>query len=218
MGDNFTDLEKYFSNYNGKLSLDFYKRANEFGFDNLELFKLAIEFNMFVEDICFYKEEKQRHYQKKFSNKIFERDTKCIVTNRGIRVELEACHIVPVHGDKGGSGSKSGNKGGSGSGSGGESGGGGGGGDYTESNGLLLTRNLHKLYDDYLWSINPDTLCIDAISNNEEIVGSIVDYLGKKPNVKPDYFMRINLKSHWAKFLNKKNNFIKNQHRQQNII
>ena len=72
------------------------------------------------------------------------------------------------------------------------------GGDYTESNGLLLTRNLHKLYDDYLWSINPDTLCIEAISNNGEIIGSVIDYLGKKVNLKPDFFMLINLKSHWV--------------------
>lgn len=122
----------------------------------------------FVRELNFYKEEKTRYYQKKFSNSIFERDVKYIIAEKGNHIEFEACHIVPV--------SKSS--------------------DYTELNGLLLTRNLHKLYDDYLFSIHPDTLSIEAISNNREIIGSIVDYLGKKVNINPDFFMEINLKSH----------------------
>jgi hypothetical protein len=67
------------------------------------------------------------------------------------------------------------------------------------------------LYDDYLWSINPESLCIEAISTNEEIIGSIINYLGKKVNLKPDFFMLINLKSHWAKFLDRKSKFVKKQ-------
>jgi len=183
VSDNFLNLEKYFDNYNNKLSSNFYKRAKEFEFDNKKLFKLAVKYYMFVMQINFYKEEKQRHYRKKFSDIIFKKYNKCIVTNRGINVELEACHIVSVSE----------------------------GGDYTESNGLLLNRNLHKLYDNYIWSINPDTLIIEAISNNEEIIGSIIDYLGKKVNLIPDFFMGINLKSHWDKFLDKKNKFIKSK-------
>ena len=181
--NNFNNLEKYFDNYNEKLSINFYKRANEFGFNNIELFKSAVEYNMLVKGLIFYKEKKERKYQKKFSKKIFKRDVKCIVVGKGNRVEFEACHIVSVENC----------------------------GDYTESNGLLLTRNLHNLYDEYLWSINPDTLCIEAISTNEEIIGSIVNYLGKKVNIKPDFFMLINLKSHWAKFLEKKYKFVRKQ-------
>ena len=181
--DNFLNLEEYFDNYKEKISLNFYKRSLEFDFDNLELFKSAIEYNMFVRGLNFYKQEKERYYQKKFSKKIFERDVKCIVVGKGNHVEFEACHIVPVSE----------------------------GGDYTESNGLLLTRNLHKLYDDYLFSIHPETFNIEAISMNEEIIGSIIDYLGKKVNLNPDFFMEINLKSHWAKFLDKKSKFINNQ-------
>jgi hypothetical protein len=179
----FYDLEEYFDNYNEKLSINFYKRANEFGFNNIELFKSALEYNMLIRGLIFYKEEKERYYQKKFSKKIFERDVKCIVVGKGNHVEFEACHIIAVHE----------------------------GGDYTESNGLLLTRNIHKLYDDYLWSINPESLCIEAISTNEEIIGSIINYLGKKVNLKPDFFMLINLKSHWAKFLDRKSKFVKKQ-------
>lgn len=180
--NNFYNLEEYFDNYGKKIPVNFYKRANEFGFDSIELFKCAIKYNMLVRQLNFYKEEKERYYQKKFSNKIFARDIKCIVSSTGISTEFEACHIVSVYD----------------------------GGDYSESNGILLTRNLHSLYDKYLWSINPSTLCVDIISNDENIVGSIVNYLGKKVNLNPDYFMKINLKSHWDKFLVKKNNFFKN--------
>lgn len=179
--NNFYVLEDYFDKYNGKLSIDFYKRANEFGFDNLNVFKTAIEYNLLIRDLSFYKKEKERVYQQNFSTKIFERDVKCIVVQKGNQIEFEACHIVPVHE----------------------------GGDYTESNGILLTRNLHKLYDEYLWSINPETLVIEAISTNEDIIGSIYNYLGKKVNLNPDFFMRINLKSHWDKFQNKKKYFQK---------
>jgi hypothetical protein len=178
--NNFLNLEKYFDNYKDSLSSEFYKRFNDFEFDNKELFELAVLSNVFVHKIDFYKKEKERKYQTEFSKKIFNRDNKCIVTNKGNSIEFEACHIVPVSE----------------------------GGDYTESNGLLLTRNLHKLYDDYLWSINPETLCIETICDDEEIIGSIVDYLGIKVTLKPDYLMLINLKSHWDKFSKKKTLFM----------
>lgn len=166
--NNFFSLEEYFDNLKGKISINFYKRANEFGFDSQDLFKSAVDLNMIVNKINFYKEKKERYYQKKFSNKIFKRDCKCIVTNKGIDLEFEACHIVPVSE----------------------------GGDYTESNGLLLSKNLHALYDDYLWSIDPDTLFVDILCDDEEIVGTIINYSGKKINLDPNYFMKINLKSH----------------------
>lgn len=181
--DIFYNLEEYFDNCENRIPINFYKRANEFGFSSIELFKCAIEYNMLLRGINFYKEEKERYYQKKFSKKIFARDIKCIVTSKGIASEFEACHIVSVYD----------------------------GGDYSKSNGILLTRNLHSLYDKYLWSINPDTLCIDTISNDENIVGSIVNYLGKKVNLNPDYFMKINLQSHWLIFLDKKNKFLLNK-------
>lgn len=178
--NSFSNLEKYFDNCKENISVNFYKRAEEFGFVNSELFKNAIFYIMYVKKINFYNEKKERHYQKKFSKKIFERDKKCIVICKGNLVEFEASHIVPVSE----------------------------GGDYTESNGILLTRNLHKLYDEYLWSINPETLCIDTISDDEEITGSIKNYLNNKVNLIPDFFMLINLKAHWNKFLDKKTKFI----------
>ncbi len=178
--NNFLNLEKYFDNLRENISVNFYKRASDFGFDNEELFKSAVNLIMLANGISFYKEEKQRHYQKKFSNIIFFKYEKCIITNKGTNLEFEACHIVPVNE----------------------------GGDYTESNGLLLSRNLHALYDNYLWAINPETLCVDVLSNDEEIVGTIIDYSGKKINLNPDYFMKINLKSHWNKFLEKKRLFL----------
>ena len=180
--NNFSNLEEYFDNLKENISVNFYKRASEFGFDNEELFKSAVKLIMLANGINFYKEEKQRYYQKKFSDIIFKKYNKCIITNKGINLEFEACHIVPVNE----------------------------GGDYTESNGLLLNRNLHVLYDNYLWSINPETLCVDVISEDEEIVGTIIDYSGKKIKLNPDYFMKINLKSHWNKFLEKKRSFDNN--------
>jgi hypothetical protein len=177
--NNFLNLEEYFDNLRENISVNFYKRASDFGFDNEELFKSAVNLIMLANGISFYKEEKQRYYQKKFSDIIYKKYNKCIITNKGTNLEFEACHIVPVNE----------------------------GGDYTESNGLLLSRNLHILYDNYLWSINPETLCVDVLSNDEEIVGTIIDYSRKKVNLNPDYFMKINLKSHWNKFLEKKRLF-----------
>jgi hypothetical protein len=120
--NNFYNLEEYFNNSNENISVNFYKRASEFGFVNEELFKSAVNLIMLANGISFYKEEKQRYYQKKFSDIIYKKYNKCIITNKGTNLEFEACHIVPVNE----------------------------GGDYTESNGLLLSRNLHILYDNPL--------------------------------------------------------------------
>lgn len=179
MANNFLNLEKYFEkykeNHKENISINFSKRFYEFEFENKDLFRAAIEYNMYINGLSFYKEEKERNYQKTFSDKIFLRDKKCIVCKKGNNLEFEACHIVPVSE----------------------------GGDFTESNGILLTRHFHKLYDNYLWSINPDTLIIEVLTNDEKIVGSIISYSGKKVNLIPDYFMKINLKSHWDKFQKK---------------
>jgi hypothetical protein len=64
--NNFFNLEEYFDNLNENISVNFYKRASEFGFVNEELFKNAVNMNILVNGISFYKEEKQRNYQKNF--------------------------------------------------------------------------------------------------------------------------------------------------------
>ena len=94
--------------------------------------------------------------------------------------QFEACHIVPVFL----------------------------GGDYTTSNGLLLSREFHSLYDYHLWSIYPETLLVELILDDPYIVGTIYDYSGIKVNLNPDYLMKINLIYRWNIFMDKKKKFI----------
>jgi hypothetical protein len=108
------------------------------------------------------------------------RDSKCIVSQKGIPTQFEACHIVPVSE----------------------------GGDYTESNGLLLSREFHILYDNYLWSINPQTLQVELVKNDPDIVGTIYEYNSKKVNLNPNYLMTINLLNHWERFQKKRLKYI----------
>lgn len=71
--------------------------------------------------------------QDMYRKAIINRYKKCIISNMNIEV-CEACHIIPF--------SESNN--------------------FDINNGLLLNSNLHKLFDKYYWSINPETLCVEV--------------------------------------------------------
>lgn len=73
----------------------------------------------------------QRVAQNSFRKRIIERDKKCIVSGANKSI-CEACHIIPY------CDSDNANI-------------------YNINNGLLLNRNIHKLFDDHLVMIDPDT-------------------------------------------------------------
>ena len=76
---------------------------------------------------------RERHNQSEFRKKVIERYGKCIITGVKHETELEAAHIIPYASTK----------------------------SCELDNGILLNRMIHKTFDNYEWSINPDTLKIE---------------------------------------------------------
>ena len=72
---------------------------------------------------------------------------------------------------------------------------------YDIDNGLLLTENLHKTFDKYRWSINPDTLLIEINKNID--VGSIKKYQNYKVPLQINTELYSNLLLHYNIFLEK---------------
>ena len=93
--------------------------------------------------------------QKEYRKELLEKfNNKCIITNEDCMEELEACHLIPINEKE----------------------------SYNINNGIILTSNLHKTFDKYLWSINPKTLKIEI--NNNKNVGNIKKYVGNKYKIK----------------------------------
>ena len=113
--------------------------------------------------------------QQKFRNELIEiYGEKCMVS--GVKKPIEACHIIPF--------SECNN--------------------YDANNGLLLSCNIHKLFDDFDMSINPATLCVELFDENDNDDYAI--YKNKKININKDREnnIKINLNNHYEKFLTKK--------------
>ena len=70
---------------------------------------------------------------------------------------------------------------------------------YNLNNGIILISNLHKTFDKYLWSINPETFTIE-IKNNVN-VGNIKHYMGQKINIVLNNELINNMKYHYNKFI-----------------
>ena len=100
-------------------------------------------------------------------------NNKCIIINEDCLDELEACHLIPINEEE----------------------------SYNINNGIILTSNLHKTFDKYLWSINPNTLKIEI--NNNKNVGNIKKYVGNKVNIKLNDELFNNLNYHYINFINK---------------
>ena len=84
----------------------------------------------------------------------------------------EACHIIPF--------SESNN--------------------FDIDNGLLLNSNLHKLFDKYYWSINPETLCIET-SDKCNTYDCITLYKNKHLEILQKFNKTIEyLKEHYKQF------------------
>jgi hypothetical protein len=116
-------------------------------------------------------DELNRMQQNKFKENLFKKYKCCIVTENDID-ECEACHIIPLEEKY----------------------------SYDVDNGLLLTSSLHKTFDKYIWSINPNTSCIEIFSNNKKYM--INEYENKKINL--DKSTIKNLEWHYNKFKNMK--------------
>lgn len=152
--DNTIDI--YLDNYNKKnIDSTFFNKWVEFGFDSKEIFKLHVLFYIKnFTNITYTKLEKCRDEQKVFSKKIFKLyDNKCVVSGVECIAELEAAHIRECKYS----------------------------GSFSESNGILLTSNLHKTFDDNMWTINPNTFKIEV--NKKHKNGSINKYNGQKLNL-----------------------------------
>lgn len=171
------DMYDIFINiYNNYLSYNFYS-YNEC--KNTLLFIYSIIFDINIDENKLTNKLKRnecrlnRDSQLKFRNKLIKRYKQCIIENISSD-QCEAAHIVPLSDNF----------------------------NYSADNGLLLSCNLHKLFDRYIWSINPNTLSIEVLKNNKQY--SINKYNGNK--LSRNLFNKNtinNLKIHYNKF-NKK--------------
>ena len=117
-------------------------------------------------DIKVMEEKEKRLSQNEFRIELINKYKSCIVTDNP-SVECEAAHINPVKND----------------------------GDYFINNGLLLNCCIHKTFDLYYWSINPDTHIIEV---NEKYNTTINKYKDKQLNLDPSLYN--NLLLHYTEY------------------
>ena len=142
-------LEQYLDLFDNKeLPNDIYKKYNEFLYNDEELYLHHLKFLLDnIYSIKITESKRKRLNQNEFRNEILKKfNYTCIISNISCVDELTAAHIIPIKENE----------------------------NYDIDNGLLLTENLHKTFDKYRWSINPDTLLIEINKNID--VGSIKKY------------------------------------------
>lgn len=166
-------LEQYLDNYNNEfLSNDIYNNNELFGYSNSDEFKLKLNFLLEnIYDIKLIENKGKRLNQQEFRKQLIDKYKKCIITNSDCLIELESAHIIPLNENN----------------------------NYDINNGLLIKSNLHKTFDKYYWSINPDNLKIEI--NNNIDVGEISKYKNFVVNLKLNYILYNNLKCHYIKFI-----------------
>ena len=120
----------------------------------------------------------ERVGQDYFRKKLIERYQHCVVSKASI--PLEACHIIPhaiIHDC------------------------------FNIDNGLLLTRNIHYYFDNYYFSINPETLKVEL--RVDVPCPEMNPYVGTTVNEISHYPGTIKyLKSHYTTFIQSKKNEI----------
>ena len=179
MNINTTNLEEYFdlvTKTENKINSQLMDCWEYFGYPNKELFIADIELlvQTIYPELKITQESNARLSQTEFRNCLIQYyNSKCTITQNNSLEELEAAHIVELKD----------------------------GGEYNVSNGLLLEANLHKTFDRYLWTINPDTLEIESKPN--KITNTVKNYIGKKVNLQLNPFLYMNLKKRYEIFLEK---------------
>jgi len=167
-------LENYLDNIdNTDLEYTIYEDYEKFGYDDKELFKLHLDFlleNMY--NIKLTAPKRKRINQSEFRKEILKKfDHTCIITGGNCDDELEAAHIIPVSDKE----------------------------NYDIDNGLLIVSTIHKTFDNFKWSINPNTMRIEIKPNTN--VGQIKQYDGKHINIIINNKLKQNLLWHYQKFL-----------------
>ena len=121
--------------------------------------------------------KESREKQGDFRKSLIKKYTCCIISGTRSEYEIEAAHIIPYCEGKY---------------------------NFYLNNGLLLKSNLHKTFDKFLWSINPDTFCIEVKNISSDILGEINDYKNKKVQQldETDIKLKKNLTNHYNKFIN----------------
>lgn len=169
-----TTIEQYFDNLNNnKLPNNILSSYKYFGYEYQEIFNIDLKLLLdeVYKNISLVNDKKIRLEQSEFRNNLLKLyNNKCIITDNDNDDEIEACHIIPVAED----------------------------GDYSNDNGLILTRNLHATFDKFKWSINPDTMKIEINPNVKS--GSIKEYVNNEIKIKLNPFLYTNLKWHYDKF------------------
>lgn len=170
-----TSIETYLDNLTtNKIPNNIFSSYRYFGYEYDEVFKndLILLLDHIYTNISFVSDKKVRLEQTEFKKNLLKLyDNKCIISNNDNEDELNACHIIPVSED----------------------------GDYSNNNGLILTRNLHATFDNFKWSINPDTMEIEINLNIKS--GSIKEYINNNINIIMNPFIYLNLKWHYDKFI-----------------
>jgi hypothetical protein len=167
------DLESFLDNCEGGIiSENIYNDCEKFGYINKELFKTHLDFMLTnLYDIKVVKEQRRRLNQIEFRQCLLEKfNNSCIITGQTCTDELTAAHIVPISENE----------------------------NYDIDNGLLLIETIHRTYDKFKWSINPETLCIEVKQDDD--VGTIQNYENKKINLQLNNELKQNLICHYNKF------------------
>ena len=158
-----TQLKIYDALKNNPLKVIYPKLIKEYNPLDIELVMIMMDFSDEIK-----KEYKEKRLDKNFRNKVLNLyNRKCLITSYE-EEECEVAHILPF------CECSSSQK-------------------YDIYNGLILSANLHKLFDKYIFSINPETLMIEVKGDHR-----IKKYHGLKLNLNKECLPY--LKMHYNKF------------------
>jgi hypothetical protein len=140
------DINEYFervSELDKKISYSFYDNYKDFEYSNKRTFEIDVNFltkNVYDITIEEPSEEKNKRIgQKEFRDELIKKYGSCIISKTH-EEECHACHIIP-HSENI---------------------------NYDIDNGLLLSIQLHNLYDRYYWAINPYTKKVEVSGSAKE--------------------------------------------------
>jgi hypothetical protein len=171
------ELEKYLLTNNTFIYEYFADNYEQFNYDSYEELKLDLDFllsNIYSSNIINLHTKEQRLTQDTFRKELIQKYNRCIISN-SIDIECEACHIIPYSICK----------------------------NFDVDNGLLLSSDLHKTFDKYYWSINPNTLKVE-INKNINDCGKIKNYEDTRVNIKLNSDLYYNLLYHYNNFTENK--------------